>query len=184
MTFDEVESEQWVGLVLAKGYDVSSLGRVRSYWKRGRCPKLQNDPHVLALYEDSLGYFSVRISVNHRSLNRKVHHLILEAFSGFRPEKSECRHLDGNPSNNHVENLTWGSRQENIADRTFHGTDARCGQRGDMHRDAKLCSETVRQIRKLRAEGHGIIELAIRFGVHNSVISRAATGRTWKQVEP
>jgi DNA-binding CsgD family transcriptional regulator len=33
-----------------------------------------------------------------------------------------CRHLDGNPANNHISNLGWGTNSENTQDRLEHGT--------------------------------------------------------------
>jgi len=38
---------------------------------------------------------------------RRVDHLVLLAFVGPCPEGYECRHLDGDPANNHVDNLRW-----------------------------------------------------------------------------
>jgi hypothetical protein len=33
----------------------------------------------------------------------------------------ECRHLDGNPTNNTPENLAWGTHAENCMDTVRHG---------------------------------------------------------------
>jgi hypothetical protein len=33
----------------------------------------------------------------------------------------QCRHLDGNPSNNRPDNLRWGTAKENAADMIRHG---------------------------------------------------------------
>lgn len=51
-----------------------------------------------------------------------IHHLVLEAFVGPRPQGCECRHLDGNPTNNILTNLVWGTHVENMRDRARHGT--------------------------------------------------------------
>jgi hypothetical protein len=53
---------------------------------------------------------------------RMVHALVLEAFVGPRPPGMECRHLDGDPKNNRLENLCWGTRTENIEDALRHGS--------------------------------------------------------------
>ena len=52
-----------------------------------------------------------------------VHTAVLEAFVGPRPEGLVCRHLDGDPSNNKVGNLEWGTPTENMLDKARHGTD-------------------------------------------------------------
>lgn len=51
-----------------------------------------------------------------------LHRAVLEAFVGPCPDGYECRHLDGNPTNNRVENLVWGTPSENMQDRWRHGT--------------------------------------------------------------
>lgn len=51
----------------------------------------------------------------------RVHRLVLETFVGPCPEGMECRHLDGNPSNNLLDNLAWGTREENIEDNRQNG---------------------------------------------------------------
>lgn len=52
----------------------------------------------------------------------KVHQLVLWAFVGPAPEKHECRHLNGMPADNRLENLKWGTRRENVHDAIQHGT--------------------------------------------------------------
>ncbi len=47
-----------------------------------------------------------------------VHDLVLRAFVGPPPAGNECLHWDDSPANNHLENLRWGTRAENLAD--FH----------------------------------------------------------------
>jgi len=50
--------------------------------------------------------------------------MVLEAFVGPCPEGMECCHRDGNPANNHVGNLYWGTRSENLYDAVRHGAHA------------------------------------------------------------
>lgn len=54
-----------------------------------------------------------------------VHRLVLEAFVGPRPDGMECRHLDGDPANNRLANLAWGSPVENASDRKRHQVERR-----------------------------------------------------------
>lgn len=54
--------------------------------------------------------------------NTLVHQLVLCAFRGPPKAGEECRHLDGNPTNNRIENLVWGDPKENYQDRIRHGT--------------------------------------------------------------
>lgn len=50
----------------------------------------------------------------------KVHQLVLLVFVGPRPVGFECRHLDGNPRNNYLSNLQWGTPKQNGEDRVKH----------------------------------------------------------------
>ena len=53
---------------------------------------------------------------------KRVHHLVLEAFVGARPEGMEARHLNGDRSDNRLSNLAWGDRVDQILDQKKHGT--------------------------------------------------------------
>jgi hypothetical protein len=56
-------------------------------------------------------------------ITKKVHSLVLEAFVSPKPtNKHQARHLDGNSTNNKLENLCWGTAKENAADKKRHGT--------------------------------------------------------------
>lgn len=54
-----------------------------------------------------------------------VHRLILRTFDRPPEPGEECRHLNGDGLDNRLENLAWGTRAENQADRVRHGTDCR-----------------------------------------------------------
>lgn len=94
------------------GYGVDTLGKVYSK-KTGVWVPLK-----IRVRHD--GYPSVRLHVNKRDKGFTVHYLVLRTFIGPRPPGQECRHLDGNKSNNTLENLCWGTRKENGEDATRH----------------------------------------------------------------
>jgi len=108
-----------------------------------------------------------------------VHRLVLEAFVGPCPEGMECRHLDGDPTNNRLSNLCWGTKMENHADRVTHGTDFR-GARCPL---ARLTEEDVRNIRAQHRGKYGEhVRLAKIFNVSPSTIACVARGATWKEI--
>lgn len=51
-----------------------------------------------------------------------VHHLVMEAFVGPRPDGIETRHLNGDPADNRLSNLVYGTKAENTKDSVRHGT--------------------------------------------------------------
>lgn len=101
-----------------EGYEVSSRGRVRSYWIPGVRPRRVGTTYrILTGTRSSFGYQSYNI------IGRKpipVHVLIATAFHGPRPAGGVVRHLDGNPQNNAATNIAWGTPAENVADRDRH----------------------------------------------------------------
>src|SRR4051812_26170742 len=112
MVDKDTHEERWAPVPgLDGGYEVSDLGRVRSWMRTGRRPVNRPptrlaEPRLLGMHYEALGgYFVVNLS-------RKpylVHHLVLTAFDRPRPEGQEGRHLDGNRHNNALANLAWGT---------------------------------------------------------------------------
>lgn len=98
------------------GYEVSNLGRVRSYRRPGRARSLATEPHVLQ--PSKAGRFWTMGFGQNSHCN--IHLLVAEEFVGPRPPGMEIRHLDGNPENNRADNLAWGTRSQSIADRKRH----------------------------------------------------------------
>lgn len=98
-------------------YDVSDWGRVRSRTTyHGVRP-----PRLLKPDVDNYGYPVIRLSRAGTRTKRRVHQLVLAAFVGS-AEGRVTRHLDGDPSNNHLGNLAYGTQAENVADILRHGT--------------------------------------------------------------
>lgn len=105
-----------------------------------------------------------------------IHRLVCEAFYGDAPEGlPEVRHLDGDPSNNRPENLDWGTKEQNAADRSAHGRAT-----GEAHPSSKLTAETVAEIRALRG-GMTRPALAARFGLSRGTVDDVLDGRTWTE---
>ncbi|WP_405506891.1 NUMOD4 motif-containing HNH endonuclease [Streptomyces cyaneofuscatus] len=94
-------------------YEVSNLGRVRSWARNARGRVIKPQSH-------QGGYVAVVMLKKRRA----VHRLVLEVFVGLRPHGMVCRHLDGNKTNNRLDNLKWGTYAENLADMKAHGTHA------------------------------------------------------------
>jgi hypothetical protein len=80
------------------------------------------------------GYKRINLSDGQSRKSRKkkqlmVHHLVLRAFVGPCPAGMQTRHLDGNPANNRLDNLCWGTPKENAEDCARHRA-ARLAQAG------------------------------------------------------
>lgn len=108
-------------------YEVSSEGRVRSLDRTGvdaRGRAYSSTGQIIRPSTGKYGYKRVILyAPGVRAKTGQIHSLVLESFVGPRPPGGVCRHLDGDPANNHLENLTWGTPSENMYDRAAHGTD-------------------------------------------------------------
>lgn len=105
-----MEQEQWKPIQEFNGeYEVSNLGRVRSmkryYGMVGR---------IMPQTIQRKGYYAVTFHMNNKAYCRKVHRLVIEAFTP-NPDSLPCiNHIDGNKLNNHVSNLEWCTYQANM----------------------------------------------------------------------
>jgi len=115
---------EWRPVVGYEGlYEVSDAGDVRSLSRAvpNRYGTRRVQGRVLTASVGQRGRLSVNLS-DGRAEMRLVHHLVLEAFVGPRPEGMECCHGDGNPGNNRLENLRWDTHTSNMLDMKAHGT--------------------------------------------------------------
>lgn len=103
----------------AEYYEVSKDGLVRSLDRTDRFGRVHSG-RLLRPRPDRKGYLEVNLSVDGVKKMVKVHHLVLEAFVG--PRQGECRHLDGDVSNNCMSNLAWGTSRQNHFDQVQAGT--------------------------------------------------------------
>lgn len=85
--------------------------------------------------------------------------------------------MDGNPTNNVVSNLAWGTRFENIADRS------RLGEHnppyGTRNHRAVLNETKVQYIRRESRHGRSYSAIGRDLSVSPNVVRSAAIRRTW-----
>ena len=132
--------ENWKDIPGYEGrYQVSDQGRVRSLDRYSARHSADNRKtylvrgKILAQYATPSGHMTVHVS-------RKwcyVHRIALLTFvcapEQYAPHtRVEGRHLDGNPADNNLQNLAWGTVKENRADRR------RLGEKSKLTKDQTL----------------------------------------------
>jgi hypothetical protein len=103
-----------------EGYEVSNMGRVRTYKKKyGRGPRgLNEEPYIINGRKDMHGYTQFLLSdVTKKRRNFRTHLLVMQAFVGV-PEKHEivC-HWDDDKDNNKLSNLRYATHKDNAQDK-------------------------------------------------------------------
>lgn len=178
-------SEIWKAIPGFEGlYEVSDQGRVRSLDRvvlrhspyHGGCVPTQRRGRVLAECVTD-GYAFVHLYETSVMRRFAVHVLVALAFVGPRPDGLLIRHLDGCKKHNFPTNLAYGTAKENGEDSVKHGTLCH----SEAHHKAKLTRNEVLAIRQSRGRERQI-DLADKYGVHQSGISAIQLGKTWRHV--
>jgi hypothetical protein len=125
------------------------------------------------------GYQRLALYKNGVRRNARVHTLILETFVGP-GEGLECDHIDGDKSNNCLENLEWVTHAENLRRAYKLGLIV---QKGELNNYSVLDTYEVSLMRYLFAEGVLQKELADIFVVSQKLVWTVVQGTSWKDVK-
>lgn len=162
-------------------YEVSDDGRVRSLDRRVRTAtgtRLVQGQQILCRTNDK-GYRHVHLSRDNKVRVWRICRLVLETFRGKAPTpKYEASHLNGDRSDDRVENLVWETHQENQSRIKQHGT----SPLGERHGNSLLTRDQVLTIKGQLAAGEEHEKIASAFGISRSAVGDINTGRTWRHV--
>lgn len=165
-------------------YKASNLGQIQSI------PRFRTPGGILKPILNTGGHLQVGLYKNRKQKRLSIHRLVLETFIGPCPLDMECRHLDGNPTNNRLNNLKWGTHSENVQDSIGHGTFFHPDNSGSNNGHAILKESDIPKIRRLLKSGrdgipgkkHSQEEIAKIFDVNRYTISMISTKKTWKHI--
>lgn len=171
-----MEKEIWKDVPGYEGkYQASTLGRIKSVDRKvkGKCHYTGKE-----FYRSVKGRIlrpgqfckngHVSVVLGHGKNGSPIHQLIMNTFVGSPPLGMEVLHINGNPTDNRLENLRYGTRTENILDVYYQGGKWR-----------KLSIDDVQAIRfGLYCQIKGC-ELAQMFNVSQQIISNIKHGRNF-----
>lgn len=161
-------------------YEISSYGRIRSVENvivRGNGWKYTRKSKILKP-SGSGGYLRGAVCVNKKIIPYKIHRLVALAFIPNNENKKEVNHIDGNKLNNHVENLEWCTRQENIEHCILNKLQKPF--KGEEIGNSKLLEFQVIEIRnKFKPRVYSRTKLAKEYNVSEATIKDILYKRTW-----
>jgi hypothetical protein len=170
--------EIWMPIPSAPGFEASSFGRIRAVMKRGPSPAGFIFKRQIKLYS-GIPYEYLRLPINGKRKEVRVHRLICDAFHGAPPiDKPHAAHGNGNSLDNLPGNLRWTNPQGNIDDREKHGRTAR----GSANGFSKLKESDIPCIRALLSQDFVQMDIGKQFNVSNHAISDIARGKRWKHI--
>lgn len=166
-------------------YQVSNLGNVKSLERFDKYNRYVKEK-ILIPRKHTGGYLRV-------GLSRKdfyIHRLVAEAFIPNLKNKKYINHIDGDKTNNNINNLEWCTANENMqhayyilkyADSDFMSKIANCKNHEiAMIRKRKLTNKQILEIRKSKMPEN---KLAIIYNVSRSYINSIKNFKVCKDVK-
>ena len=143
-------------------YQISNYGNVKSLPKerRNRRGVYIQKEKLLSLTNTSTGYKKVELVKDGKRKGFKVHRLVAQAFIPNPDEKPQVNHIDGDKTNNYVDNLEWVTASEN----SIHAYNT------GLNSNKKELNEN--EIVSMYMNGTTKEDIAKQYGVSNAVIKR------------
>lgn len=111
-TPDEYMGERWFFIEGVPDYMISDCGRVWSY---------KSNRFITPKPMDDHGHLGVCLSVNGRKKYCYIHRLMAKAFIPNQDNLPNVRHLNDIPYYNELDNLAWGTQEDNHKDCVRNG---------------------------------------------------------------
>ncbi len=178
----EIVAEEWRAVAENTYYEVSNTGKVKSLartvMRKNGTPYRTKD-RIMALARLPKGYRFVSLYDESGDRQHYVHRLVARAFIGPCPDGHEVNHIDGDKSNNCVENLEYVTRAGNMAHAKAMGKAGLCGEKNYA---CKCSEEQIRRGYDLVKSGALYREAAASVGVKQDTLEAACRGTNWKSL--
>lgn len=171
--------EKWLPIPGYEGiYEVSDCGNVQRIgkWTDGRRNRVRGLRHP----DFCKGYPRVVLFRDQTRKRIMVHHLVMLAFVGPRPEGFEVNHKNGVRSDARIENLEYVTKSQN--EQHKHSVLHCKMPRGSRHHAAKVTEDQVREMRDLRQTGWTLKRIAEKYSLGMGNVCWIVKGKHWKHV--
>jgi hypothetical protein len=154
-------------------YQVSNFGNVKSLGN-----EFSRKERLLKLSPQSKSYLTVVLQKNATRKMVLVHRLVAEHFIDNTESKLQVNHINGDKTDNAIENLEWVSHRENLD----HAIKNNLTLKGEENRNSKLKDVDVIKIHSLLQRGTTTKELSESYNISYSTIDGIRTNRYWKHL--
>jgi hypothetical protein len=139
-----------------------------------KCGKIKNNSSgkTLSTFAHKSGYEVINIKPEGRGAGKtlKLHRLVAMAFLSNPLNKPQVNHIDGDKSNNNLENLEWVTASENIKHAIKNNL---MSPPENITRFTDEEARDLADVYKPKCRKNGARALATRLNTHHSVILRA-----------
>jgi hypothetical protein len=164
--------EIWKDIKEFGGYQISNLGRVRTFWNNAR--KLTDKPKIRKdNWKD--GYNQMVFKKDGKAYARYVHRLQAEAFIDNPNNLPTVDHIDRNSKNNIVSNLRWASYKIQVENSNVPF--------GERTGSSKLKDFDIPEIKRLVASGMKKKDVAKKYNVGTTTINKVVNGNNWTHIK-
>jgi len=158
---------------LSDTHEISNTGKIRhKHSGRERKLRFSNRGYMQVMFKCKDG----------KHLMCSIHRLVAITFLDNPYNKKTVNHIDGDKTNNNVDNLEWATKSENEQHAWANGLKVARRLKGELNPNCKLTEAKVRKIRDRYDNGCPQYKLAKEYGVSEAHISRIIRGERWTHV--
>ena len=158
-------------------YEVSSLGRIKSLERTTLAKNAKKSyvvkQRILKQAPNNQGYLTVNLAKEGNRKTFKIHAVVAAVFLGEKPHQEEVRHGVGGRLDNSVQNLSYGTHEDNERDKIR-----------DKTSNHKFSAEEILEIRQIYREKQlNMRQLSILYDVDAGCIYKIVNYKSYKHVK-